>query len=407
MPTQTHLRSGVMPVLVVALFALAINAVLIQTVTTDDSALKNIIRVGSLGLVGAAILFSNARVSTGITLLILYSVSMLALRQNMDQLSYLFVFILAFGMFAVQERRLEKTLMLASVASLVLVFALLAAHVTTDVILEPRSRHTYGTNGVPFFYNLVYGACVMAVLYAYKYGLKRRLWVLVGSVAAATYLFQQTDARGGYLAFLAFVALLFLVPLFSRAAIFRVCAALLPVLFLLFSFYLASQYEDDDANFLWSNRPKLLQRFFENIGAPDFFFSTSVKYFSRAETIVDNSYIHLMVGGGAVLCLAFLIIYYRAVMNLFNAGRHVEVAFIIATCVYFNSESIMLRIENMFVIYFWYLMLRYTSPLIAKEGLPVEALPPKAPKTRKAAAPKQNLPEWAKKDGSPITALRR
>jgi len=399
-----------MPVLFLCLFAIAINAVLIQTVTTDDSSLKSAIRMGALGLVVVGIIFTNARVTTGIILLALYSLALLALRQNMDQLSYVFVFVLAIGMFAVEERRLEKTLMLASVGSLALVFVLLAGHVTTDVILEPRSRHTYGTNGVPFFYNLVYGAGVMAVAYAYKYRLRFRFLVLLGSIAAASYLFQQTDARGGYLAFVAFVVLLFIVPILARVYLFRVAVALLPALFLLFAFYLASLYQDDDANILWSFRPRLFQRFFENVGLSDFFLSTSVKYFDRAVTIVDNSWIHLMVGGGAVLCLVFFIMYFRAVMNLFNAGRHVELAFIIATCIYFNSESIMLRIENMFAIYFWYLILRYTSPLLANEGLPIEDAPAKAPKQKRVPGhhPEfKRLPDWARKPQDSMPALRR
>ncbi|QDG62562.1 hypothetical protein [Pseudarthrobacter sp. NIBRBAC000502771] len=406
MDQSSHTRPRMTPVIFLCLFAIAINAVLIQTVTTDDSALKNIVRIAALGLVIVGIIFSNARVSTGIILLILYSLVLLAVRQNMDQLSYIFVFILAVAMFAMEERKLEKILMLASLVSLALVFVFLAGHVTTDVILEPRSRHTYGTNGVPFFYNLVYGAGVMTIAYAYKYRLRGRLWVLVGSAAAASYLFQQTDARGGYYAFVAFVLLLFVVPLLSRMWLFRFAAAMLPVAFLFFAFYLASVYQDSGANILWSFRPRLFQRFFENVGLSDFFLSTSVKYFDRAVTIVDNSWIHLMVGGGAILCVLFFIMYFRAVMNLFEAGRHVEIAFIIATCIYFNSESIMLRIENMFAIYFWYLILRYTSPLIASQRLPIDAMLVASPRGK--SLPKsvyKRLPGWATKDRLPVRRL--
>ena len=38
-----------------------------------------------------------------------------------------------------------------------------------DVVINLRQRHTYGTAGVPFFYNVVYGALSLTVLYAVKY----------------------------------------------------------------------------------------------------------------------------------------------------------------------------------------------------------------------------------------------
>jgi hypothetical protein len=181
-------------------------------------------------------------------------------------------------------------------------------------------------------------------------------------------LFDLTDARGGYFSLLGFAALVFIVPVLSRVGLFRFIAALLPVFCLGASFYMASLWDNDEANQLLSIRPILFERFLSELTEADVLLSTTVKQFDRAVTIVDNSYLHLLVGGGIVMCVVFCIIYAQAVKNLFKVDRHVEVAFILATCMYFNSESILLRIENMFVIFFWFLILRYCNPLLPSEA---------------------------------------
>lgn len=359
--------------------------------------LKTGVRVGVLALAALAVGLSVTKMPSGIMLLALHSAALLLLRGNPDQLSFIFIFVLTFALFAVKERSLEKAVVVASAGSLALVFAFLALGITQDVVLEPRSRHTFGTNGVPFFFNLVYGAFGMLVFYSYKYKLRGRGFVLAGSVAAASYLFSMTDARGGYLSFLGFVALLFMVPMLSQIAAFRFIAATLPVLCLAVSFYIATLWDNPEANALLSIRPILFERFISNLTLSDLFLSTSVKEFDRAITIVDNSYLHLLVGGGIVMCAAFLVIFYQAVKNLFKAGRHVDVAFILATCMYFNSESILLRIENMFVIFFWYLILRYCTPVFRNElgpDLSPIVIPERAPRVKRSKMGR--APEWAR-----------
>ena len=358
---------GMVQAITLCIAALAINAVLIQTITSEESVLKNGLRVCVLLVVAFAMVMNHVRISVGIFLMILYSIIMLALRQNPDQLSFIFVFVLVMALMSIEERSLEKLLVASSVASLALVFVFLALGVTQNSVLDFRNRMTFGTDGVPFFFNLVYGAFALLVLYSHKYKLKHRTLLVLGSVAATTLLFTLTDARGGYFSLLAFVALVYLVPVLSRIGLFRFVTAFLPVIFLLFSFYIASLGQNVAANQLLSYRPALFQLFFRDVDPLDIFFSTSVKQFPST---VDNSYIHLLVGGGVVLCLAFFIIFAQAIRNLFRAGRHIEISFVIATCIYFNSESIMLRIENIFVIYFWYLILRHSNPLVGDRVSP-------------------------------------
>jgi hypothetical protein len=354
-------RNGMLRVVQLVLLVLAVNAVLIQTVIPEESQMKNVVRVACIVLLVFSMFLSNAEMPLWTVLTLLMCAALFVTRGNTDQLSYIFVLLLAPAMVALDERKVVRWLAVASVGSLLLVFAFLQLGITHNVVLALRSRQTFGTDGVPFFFNLVYGAGALVILYTRKYWLRGRFLALAGLLAGATALFLATDARGGYFSLLAFVGLLFVVPFLARLHLFRVLVALLPFLFLPFAFYLASQGGSFEANKLWSNRPRFYAIFLNALHPDDYLFSTSVKYFDRVVTIVDNSYLHLLVGGGVVLFVVFAVLFYRAATNLFRLGRHPEVAFLIATCFYFNSESILLRIENLFVIYFWYLIVRFSA----------------------------------------------
>lgn len=43
---------------------------------------------------------------------------------------------------------------------------------------------------------------------------------------------------------------------------------------------------------------------------------------------------------------------------MYKKSQFIEIAFLIATCLYFNTESILIRVENIFIIYFWYLIIK-------------------------------------------------
>jgi O-antigen ligase len=352
------------------LLAIGVNAVLIQTVIPEESQMKNVIRVGCLAVLVFAMFLDNARMPLWAVLTLLMCTALFIARGNTDQLSYIFVLLLAPAMLALDEQRVMRWLAVASVGALALVFAFLQLGITHNVVLALRNRQTFGTDGVPFFYNLVYGAGALVILYTRKYWWRGRFLALVACLAGASWLFLATDARGGYFSLLAFVGLLFIVPVLARLHLFRLLVALLPFLFLPFAFYLASRGGSFEANKLWSNRPRFYAIFLSALRPDDYLFSTSVKYFDRVVTIVDNSYLHLLVGGGIVLFGVFAVLFYRASMNLFRLGRHAEIAFLIATCFYFNSESILLRIENLFVIYFWYLIVRFSTN--TEEGIDLE-----------------------------------
>lgn len=352
-----------------ALLAVAVNAVLIQTIVPAESSLKNLVRAGALALAVIGLLVRGTPIPRWIVGLVGLLVALTALRHNPDLLSYVFILVLAPALWAVPEQRLERMMVICSLVSIGLVFAFLAAGVTHNEVLSYRGRATYGTRGVPFFFNLVYGACAMGVLYAVKHQLRRRRMVVVVALVAATYFYRQTDIRGGYFAFMAFLGLLWAAPRLARSGLFRGVVALLPPVFLGLAL-LGARYSSNTAlNDVTSHRLVTYHAFLANVSPLDLLLSSSVKHFDAlipvgtlvsTATSVDNSYLHLLVGGGIVMCAVFVVLWRRALAALFDLGRYPEIAFLVATSLYFSTESILVRVENVFVIYAWYLVLRYS-----------------------------------------------
>jgi len=357
--------------LFICLGSLAANAVLIQTVIPEDSPGKTIVRGGIILVAIYALILGNAQVPKWYVGAFLACLAMLAFRSNSDQLTYVFVLILVPLMRTVRQRRLEWMLTAAAVGSLLLVFLFLGVGLTQNEIIESetltrsRARMTFGTYGVPFFYNLAFGAFTMLVYYTQKYEIYGRKIILVASLFAASGLYRVTDARGGYLAFLAFLGLLWLVPKIAPISALRSLLTFLPVVNFGLALYMASLGSNSGANELFSYRPRLYSAFLENVGLEDIAFSLSVKQFDQGGTIVDNSYLHLLVGGGVIVLAAYLTLYVRAMRRLFSEKRYAEIAFLTAASLYFNSESILLRIELIFVVFSWFLVLSYSEHPIA------------------------------------------
>lgn len=350
-------------IVLLCLMTLSINAVLIQTVLDENSPLKNLVRISVLLFVVFVMLIRKQPMLVVLFLLIIVSSISLLMGNNFDQLSFIFVFLFIPFLLNQKQRDIEKYLLIGSFSSLGLVFLFLLMGVTQNEIEIFRNRMTYGTDGVPFFFNLVYGSFTILIVYVMKY-FKRFRWIFVLlSAGAVTHFYLQTDIRGGYLAFIVFVVMLVISPITKYL---KHLIALIPVFALSISFYLATLGNDYYANQLLSYRPLLLHSFLEKINIIDILFSTSVKAFDNV-AVVDNSYIHLLVGGGLLLSIGVGVLFYKAVLNLYKHKKYIEIAFVVSACVYFLTESLMVRIENMFVIYFWFLIIKYSLTKIEVE----------------------------------------
>lgn len=342
---------------------LAVNAVLIQTVLAEDSIVKQLVRVAVLGIATLSLIRRNTWIPTWLAGLCLWSLVLLTATQNPDQLSILFVLVLSVWLTLVPDRLVLRSVAIASVMAIALVFALLAAGITQNEILELRQRRTFGTAGVPFFFNVVFGACAMSILYAVRYGSRaaQRIVLLV-AVGAATWLFSQTDARGGFIALLLFVALLWIVP---RAPLVPIYAAV-PVILTAASLYLAFR-AGPELNDTLSQRPRLYRMFLEQSSLGDIFVSSSAK---QAGFAVDNSYLHLLIGTGVVTAAVYSVLFWRAVARLMAGRSYADVAFLLAVSAYCVSESLLVRIENPFIVYAWFLVVRHGTPFLGPEPEP-------------------------------------
>lgn len=352
-----------------ALIVTATNAVLIQTIVPDESSQKNLIRVGVLLLGALVLMLRRAVLPPWLVALILLSAVLLAATSNTDQLTVLFVLVIVPALWSIPERRLERSAMIASVFALALVFVFLALGWTTNELrvsqtylsADIRARYTFGTEGVPFFMNLVYGAAVLIIFYAYRWQLRGKLLLALVAVGVTTYLFLQTDGRGGFGAVLLFCALAMLLPKLSRWSLVPTLLMMQPVIYTAFTFWLASRQADPSANQLFSFRPKLYAQFLDSVTIVDLFTSTPVKA-NALGTTVDSSMLHLLYGGGVVFFAAFCFLFARAARALLRRGMHLHLAFLTATMAYGVSESILLRVENVFILFAWYVILRYALP---------------------------------------------
>ncbi len=349
----------------VALILIAVNAVLIQTIVTEDSPLKTIVRVAVLGI--TIVVLTLHRTVIPIWLFYFASASgiLMALTLNTDHLSLIFVLLLVPALWSAPERSLDAAAARASVLSLALVFVLLFAGITTNTILvsstefvTDRERFTFGTNGVPFFMNIAYGAAALAIFYSFKWQLRSRWVVAIAGVGLTYYFFTQTNGRGGFLALLLFCALAVVMPFLAKLTLFRLILAAQPVLYLGAALWIAGQRNNLQLNEFLSYRPRLYGDFMATIQPREIVLSTTVKQTDVVAT-VDNSYLHLLVGGGIILFAIFSVVFASSMMKMSRRGLYLELAFVASAMAYAMSESILLRIENIFIIYTWYLILRH------------------------------------------------
>lgn len=350
--------------LAAGLLALAVNAVLIQTVMTDGGLVKNVVRAGVLALTLAGLAANWRTVARWLAVPIALAGALLVARSNQDQLTIIFAILLAALAGQVSERFFLGWAAIASFVPLVLMFGFLAVGLTEDTYQVSdfdqvvRTRHDFGVESIPWIFNAAYGAFTLAVLYASKH--LTRAWfaaVVVATLAAATTIYTLSDTRGGFAAFLIFLALLAIVPMIRVGWLWAAAP------FVLFGLTMWLSLGDIDAqiNRVLSQRPLYFHQFFGDITWTDVFLTRSVKKFPYP---VDSSFLHLMVGAGLVVLIAFLALYARAVVTLMRARRHAEVAFLTATIAYCASEGLLVRIENAFIIVVWYLVLHYGVGLV-------------------------------------------
>lgn len=346
---------------------LSINSVLIQTILLDNDSIKNIIRLFVIVLIAFIIFIKKIKINNNIMIILLFISILFLITKNMDLITYIFLFIVVQLLIRLDDKTVLKYLTISSVVAFSLIFIFLLLGVTQNEILDYRNRMTFGVgnstvNRIPFFYNMVYGTLTLIILYINKYykkinSLKVIIYIL--TLTLATYFYIKTNLRGGYLCFIIFIVLTWIIPKIYKFRFVKYISCVFYIIMFTSSFIIASFHENIYLDKLLSYRPTYVNNFIKSINIGYILLSRSVKSMDTI-TIVDNSYIHIFIGGGIIIFLIILFLYYISVKNLYNLKYFNEIAFIISTSIYFNIESIAVRIENMFVIYWWYLIINYS-----------------------------------------------
>lgn len=351
----------VLVILFLSFLILSINAVIIQTVIIDDELVKNIMRFLALSGFSSAIILMKKKANSLLYLLLIFQILLLILTQNRDIITSLYLIIIMISVWHVSERSLLKLLMISSIVSFSMIFIFLFLGLTENHIIEYRNRMTYGISGkgsVTFFYNLVYGLFTLYLIFNERYKRNKLIILKLLIIALSTYFYIKTDNRAGYGLTLIFIAFTICLPYFARLRLFKIIIALMPVIMLSLMYIVAHALSDTIYNEILSNRAVLYEAFLRNISFLEYLTGTSVKAFDDI-SIVDNSYVHILFGNGFIFFTLYMVLHYKAINHLFELRRYYQIAFIISTSGYFFMESLAVRIEMMFVIYYWYLIFSY------------------------------------------------
>lgn len=359
--------SGAVPLLLVAaVLLLAANALLLQTVSTDLGQSRQTPRIVAFSLFALAIFVGRVRIPFTITALIVIAGVGLIVGRNPDQFSLIFALLGSAAMVARPHREVLRTYTLAAVFALAAIFAFLEYGLTTDLVLDLRNRRTFGVQGIGFLFNIIFGALTLGFAWVDdRAGWTLRWVALVAITMAGYWFFVKTDGRAGFMSLLIFVVIYVVGRLLSRKAL-GLAVASIPGLLLVSSVYLALTGRRGTLDTVLSHRPTYWRSALDSYEWWEYFSSSSVKAFDTT-TIVDNSYLHLLLGSGVVLAGCLLVVWSRALYRAAAQGDLVSVAFMVACSAYFIAESILFRVEVPFIGYFWYLMIKFGIDDVARQ----------------------------------------
>lgn len=339
-------------------FVLGLNAILIEILYLDSFLEKNIIRI----LVGIIFVLHVALVQKAIDPLpLICAIALLTLSlisQNPDQLSLIYVLIIVQSTANIELHKIINMLFVISIIILAIVFILLALGITSNEIQAFRERSTYGLNGVggpTLFYNLLFSFLALGTIAIHG---PYEKYFRIFSILCAIYFYLTTDTRGGALSFLFFMIFIYTLPLLLRIKPVCLLIKLTPIILLSLTLLAMLSYDDYFFNTLLSNRPYLYYILLSNTTLLEFIFGASVKQYDLT-SIVDNSYLHILIGGGLLVFISWSISFYKSMSLLISKMDIKLIAFLLATSLYLFVESLAVRIENLFIILYWLILIRH------------------------------------------------
>lgn len=260
-------------------------------------------------------------------------------------LNFIYLGVILFYFYSLNVGR-EEVLYYSLVASALVIFLYLIYLGVGGVSLEPvtigeRTRYYFGFTNPNKVGVVAYSLIVLSVLYFFRKNNFLIFIICMPLVAIAVY----SDSRTSLYALALFVGLASL-PFLVR---FRKLMFLVPVIFLVGSFYVAYLSGNEFANLILSNRPIDFHEFISGLDVYGFLVGANSDGYR-----VDNSYILAYFAIGPLGVLLFLYLLFRSGYGFFSG---LEFSFMVSIMAYGLMEGVLVRVEFPIVIYFYYLII--------------------------------------------------
>lgn len=287
------------------------------------------------------------------------AIILLILTKNKDILTYIYLFTFSFFLERYKEKKIEKY-MLLSLGSFFLIYLILYLKKDLTLIeIEYRNRMFFLYKnrelaiGPPFFGNLLYSISTLLYL---KYSNKISAFI-GGVILILGYLIF--DTRGPILFYSILLTSVYILKKIIKLKIIRhllkniyfyfsVLSILIPIIFI----------QNNILNKIFSNRIQYWYGLIIERGLMGIFLLESVKKLDNSGFIVDNSYLHVIFGGGILIFGLLCYIFNKSIANMIRLNKINSLAFFISYLSYCYFESIFLRGDLVITIYFWYLLFK-------------------------------------------------
>lgn len=260
-------------------------------------------------------------------------------------LNFIYLSVILFYFYSLNVER-EEVLYYSLIASYLVIFLYLiylGAHGGSfePVTIGGRTRYYFGFTNPNKVGIVAYSLIVLSVLFFFRRNNFLICIVCVPLVAIAFYSGSRTSLYA-----LALLAGLASFPLLVR---FRKLIFLVPVIFLVGSFYISYLNDNEFANLILSGRPIDFHEFLSGLDIYSFLVGANSDGYR-----VDNSYILAYFAIGPLGVLLFLYLLFRSGCGGVSG---LELSFIVSIMAYGLMEGVLVRVEFPVVIYFYYLII--------------------------------------------------
>jgi len=341
--------------LTISFVLLSVNALFIEVGFFEGIVEKNLLRLVVITIILFTIILSRPKIKTSVIILMSLLASLGLVKFNIDQLTLVYMLLIVTASAIFNKDELIRSLFIASSITFIFIFLFLALDVSYNEIRDFRNRSTYGLNGIggpTLFFNILFSFLILGCVHFHR--IKKKIFEIV-SIFACIYFYTETDVRGGAIAFIAFLAFQYSMPFLVRFRTITFAIKILPVIFLNIAIVMSVLPNNEFYNALLSNRPELYSILLEKITLSDVLLGASVKSYDLI-SIVDNSFIHLFIGGGMAFFVYYAYLHFFRMKALLVVKDYQKIAFILGVSLYFFVESLAVRIENMFVILYWVIL---------------------------------------------------